>query len=977
MGKVFFYLLPFIPLIAGFYSPKALLVVFLLWLAVEVYFALESYLLYVREQVFLGFGSLGWLLWGGLWLIAGYLVYLVKSIGILLSGVLLIKLVLLLTLGTGNVYLMFFVTALSFAVDVYALWHYLPFFAFILGAVTLLIFYSILFKYEEGFWEKEEKEEEKKEKRVEGGRKADNMPLSWFFSRSRVMLALGIQDNIFGKMLGLVVKQSAYFFASLETLIQDYKQQNRITDEVREMFAEEIKEHGIDIRQYVAGDIENLWASIWNLPCVGMAEDPTKLPDYETLKKKWENITSYFEAGTKISLTATIEGETKDVVVEIPASPRWGNWLFIEAVIDEAFLRFLQENVIPNTPLPHWLQFDNLFLTYFPEYPLFKYFVRTYYVNLDKSATNLAVVGRIGTGKSSSVYIPNLLTWNGNAIVYDPKGELFKKTAYYRKHELEQDIYVINAQAQYDKEQKVWRLYSHRYNIIDLSSASASDDGFDFTDTDIQDFINALKKKITPEGGGGEEKAWIDRAGEIARAYLVFVNMLPRQYRKLETFVHLLFGNIPYDLLPIQVANELKSYNVSGKVLSQTNLKRILAYMKDKVESLEENNPENKKSYRAIHMAISSAQQFTESAPETYTSIEASLNNMASKLSENVVLTLSEATDFRYQQMIRKPFTLYLITSLAPTESQEFYFSMVIDLLLKEISRTAPESSTSKTTEIEPLALFIDEFANIPPISNIGKLINTLRSRRVFFVLGIQGIEQVRARYGEEAKEIYTGIGNWIFYSVALNPDDEKTLSEMLDPDLVKKITRLDAGKGYLAVGDKGIHPITQMRYFLIPELKKRSRETLELNIFPEIRLSRLNVLSLAGFSKKEEQTQQAFLFLLREVGKVFYDKVGEALDRMDLTEKDIDYLFNTYDTLVEMSKDEEFLSIIASVPTLRDRVYYQFIRYQNYSAEREAILWDFLSFLVEHFGKETTYKEKVLAYLSIQKEKATTQQSI
>lgn len=49
------------------------------------------------------------------------------------------------------------------------------------------------------------------------------------------------------------------------------------------------------------------------------------------------------------------------------------------------------------------------------------------------------------TGKSSTVLIPNLLTYEGSVLVMDPKGELAAETAAHRRDVLGQDVYVLDA----------------------------------------------------------------------------------------------------------------------------------------------------------------------------------------------------------------------------------------------------------------------------------------------------------------------------------------------------------------------------------------------------------------------------------------------------------------------------------------------------------------------------------------------------
>ena len=48
--------------------------------------------------------------------------------------------------------------------------------------------------------------------------------------------------------------------------------------------------------------------------------------------------------------------------------------------------------------------------------------------------TNLLTVSPVGGGKSTGSLIPNLLTYSGNCVVIDPKGELFRASAHHRRN---------------------------------------------------------------------------------------------------------------------------------------------------------------------------------------------------------------------------------------------------------------------------------------------------------------------------------------------------------------------------------------------------------------------------------------------------------------------------------------------------------------------------------------------------------------
>ena len=59
----------------------------------------------------------------------------------------------------------------------------------------------------------------------------------------------------------------------------------------------------------------------------------------------------------------------------------------------------------------------------------------------------------------------------------------------------------------------------------------------------------------------------------------------------------------------------------------------------------------------------------------------------------------------------------------------------------------------------------LDEFSNLPPISNFSNRISEARSRNIRFFLFIQSYNQLRHKYGESAETILSNCNNWICYN--------------------------------------------------------------------------------------------------------------------------------------------------------------------------------------------------------------------
>jgi type IV secretory pathway TraG/TraD family ATPase VirD4 len=79
------------------------------------------------------------------------------------------------------------------------------------------------------------------------------------------------------------------------------------------------------------------------------------------------------------------------------------------------------------------------------------------YLNFEGSE-HAALYARTGTGKTSSVVIPNCFSWRGSLVVLDVKGEAFRATAGYRSAVLGQDVYRFDPAAESER--------THRWNPL-------------------------------------------------------------------------------------------------------------------------------------------------------------------------------------------------------------------------------------------------------------------------------------------------------------------------------------------------------------------------------------------------------------------------------------------------------------------------------------------------------------------------------
>ena len=156
----------------------------------------------------------------------------------------------------------------------------------------------------------------------------------------------------------------------------------------------------------------------------------------------------------------------------------------------------------------------------------------------------------------------------------------------------------------------------------------------------------------------------------------------------------------------------------------------------------------------------------------------------------------------------------------------------------------------------------LDEFCNIPTISDMPSMISAARSRNMRFYLVVQSLHQLKSRYGEDADTIKANCDNWVFLTskeLALLNEISELCGNVFTSEReqrrlisVSQLQRLNKQKGetlimharqypiIVEIADidmyeafKG-YPAAPMRSFEIPEAKVFSLEKLMDRILEE-----------------------------------------------------------------------------------------------------------------------------------------------
>ncbi|MCK2000282.1 type IV secretory system conjugative DNA transfer family protein [[Brevibacterium] frigoritolerans] len=304
-------------------------------------------------------------------------------------------------------------------------------------------------------------------------------------------------------------------------------------------------------------------------------------------------------------------------------------------------------------------------------------------LSANHSYSHILLAGVTGSGKSTSYFIPNLVSIpDASFIVTDPKGELFEKTA---MTNLNQGKRVLVFSPFKDDTLK--------YNPLALCR----------NETEIRELAqtllvngNASIEAATGQKSGGGE--WINMSTPLLASFLIYVKMLGAPKDTVSYALNLI------------IENDLDS----------------LKFM------IEDSNPVAEKQFNIFLQSAGSEQ--------TASSIKTVLATNLQMFVDPMIENLTSVNEINPELLRERPTALYVVV---PEHRSDFMSPLMAPFYSQMIGRLI---------EIEgsPVYFFADEFANIGVINGIDKYLATVRSRNMSITLGIQSINQLKQRYGQD-----------------------------------------------------------------------------------------------------------------------------------------------------------------------------------------------------------------------------------
>lgn len=303
----------------------------------------------------------------------------------------------------------------------------------------------------------------------------------------------------------------------------------------------------------------------------------------------------------------------------------------------------------------------------------------------------VCVVGPNGSGKTTGVFFPNLLTNDirGSIIVTDPKGELYDDTSLFQRDICKRKVYRLDL-SNPD--------YSHKYNL--LENCKNSQEVLQLASSILANGSLSVELQTGKKAGGVE---WVQMAEPLLAATLFYCKELKPPYNTIEFAMQLII-TLKSDQLGL-----LFEQNFNLDAITQFNIFKTVGGA-DRTEG-------SIKVTLATNMKI-----FTDRF----------INKICSKTTIDIesFRTVPSILYITYPER-KSP---YFAPFIAP------FFSQVIDHLLDNF----------KNNKTLPITMMFDEFGNIGMLNNMSINAATVRSRDMSLLVCLQSISQLHQVYGRD-----------------------------------------------------------------------------------------------------------------------------------------------------------------------------------------------------------------------------------
>lgn len=336
------------------------------------------------------------------------------------------------------------------------------------------------------------------------------------------------------------------------------------------------------------------------------------------------------------------------------------------------------------------------------------------------------IVAPTRSGKGTSVIIPTLLRYGGSMLTIDPKGENAAITARARQV-LGQTIHIVNP----------WRQLAKQFVDLGFPNAATYNplDVLERDDPNAVAIAQSLAETISPTTDASKS-FWSGNAANLLAAVFLWLAEQPGETKTLARARHIV--------------------SLSRKEFTEKHLTGMMA------------------SQAFDHAIAEMVRPLYDLADDTYSGIVSTVSEATKFLSDPQVKESTSSSSFSMTDLLEGNTTVYLVIPPDRMHTHRTWLRLVLTAALQSFKRHRLRFSGGRCM------FLIDEFAALGRIDDIPREIATISGYGLDMTLAVQGLDQLKANYGEaEAATILNNCA-WKWFCNIGDKETAKYLSESL-----------------------------------------------------------------------------------------------------------------------------------------------------------------------------------------------------
>lgn len=364
---------------------------------------------------------------------------------------------------------------------------------------------------------------------------------------------------------------------------------------------------------------------------------------------------------------------------------------------------------------------------------------------LREGSGHLLTVAPTRAGKGTGQIIPNLLGWQGSALIVDIKGENYRYSAGFRASEMKQKVLRF---APFEKESEIWNpIMSIRANVKNIVSTPEEEE-------DARYLTNLL---IAPSGSS-EDVFWENSAKSFLEGLLLHVRTAPLKSDNLDS--------------------DDPKHQFQVRERSMREVRRLLSLSGDAFDLLLVNMGLSKRNL--IRQAGNSLSRLISGEGKTGQSILAmALEKTAvwayERLHRVTYKPLAASghsepspNDFSFSQMRDGNTSIYLIIPPDYLTEYRAVLRVMIGFAMRELRHSYVQCKKDPQYQDKPPILFVlDEFPQLAHMNPIEEALLYLAGYGVRFWFFVQDVSQLQLHYKDSWRTFFANTGTQCFFGVS------------------------------------------------------------------------------------------------------------------------------------------------------------------------------------------------------------------